>query len=136
MAYMPLRNDCKGAKVSVCTSDVKIIILGTKKSLVLDQDEEFEVSFKKGEPFGKDIQNVADLIENARNTAYRNGDMLKSIVVDGKDIIESTIFDLLLNNGFSVEDACIEISSLPEFANADPSDLYDLVQLIASKNRD
>ncbi len=126
----------KGAKVSVCTSDVKIIILGTKKSLVLDQDEEFEVSFKKGESFGKDIQNVADLIENARNTAYRNGDMLKSIVVDGKDIIESTIFDLLLNNGFSVEDACIEISSLPEFANADPSDLYDLVQLIASKNRD
>ncbi len=122
--------------MNVCASDVKIVILGTKKSLVLDPDEEFEVSFKKGEPFGKDIQNVAGLIENARNTAYRNGATLKSIIVDGEDIIESTIFDQLLDNGFSIDDTCIAISSLPEFANADSSDLYDLVQLVASKNRD
>lgn len=121
--------------MGVCASDVKIVIMGTKRSLVLDPDEEFEVSFKKGEPFGKDIQSVEGLIENARTTAFRNGDMIKSIIVDGVNIIESDIYERLVANAFSVEDTCVEISGLQEFANADTADLFDLVEMVASKNR-
>lgn len=125
-----------GVKMSVCDSEVKIVILGTKKSLVLDPKEKFEISFEKGEPFGKDIQSVGELIENARETAYRNGDVIQAIYVDGENIIESAILDVLFNNGFSIVETLMEISVFPEFANADPADIVSLIELVAAKHKD
>ena len=48
--------------MSAINSNVEITILGTKKSLVLDPDEEFKINFSKGEELREDLNDLDDLI--------------------------------------------------------------------------
>lgn len=122
--------------MSTINSIVEITIMGTKKSLVLDPDEEFKINFSKGEELREDLNDLDDLIQNTMDTAYRNGDVIKSFTIDGVDIIKEEVLQSLLNNGYSAEEVLVELSSLPQFANADPSDLYDLINLVKSESED
>ena len=122
--------------MSAINSNVEITILGTKKSLVLDPDEEFKINFSKGEELREDLNDLDDLIQNTMDTAYRNGDVIKSLTIDGVDIIKGEVLQSLLNNGHSIDEALVELSSLPQFANADPSDLYDLINSVKSESED
>lgn len=118
------------------SSNVEITIMGTKKSLVLDPDEEFKINFSKGEELREDLNDLDDLIQNTMDTAYRNGDVIKSLTIDGVDIIKEEVLQSLLNNGNSIDEVLVELSSLPQFTNADPSDLYDLINSVKSENED
>ena len=118
------------------SSNVEITIVGTKKSLALDTNEEFKINFNKGEELREDLYDLDDLIQNTMDTAFRNGDVIKSLIIDGIDIIKEEILQALVNAGYSVDEALVELSSLPQFANADPSDLYDLINLVRSENTD
>lgn len=118
------------------SSNVEITIMGTKKSLVLDPDEEFKINFSKGEELREDLNDLDDLIQNTMDTAYRNGDVIKSLTIDGVDIIKEEVLQSLLNNGNSIDEVLVELSSLPRFTNADPSDLYDLINSVKSENED
>lgn len=118
------------------SSNVEIIIVGTKKSLALDPNEEFKINFNKGEELREDLYDLDDLIQNTMDTAFRNGDVIKSLIIDGVDIIKEEVLQSLVNAGYSIDEALVELSSLPQFANADPSDLYDLVNLVRSENID
>ena len=122
--------------MSTINSNVEITILGTKKSLALDPDEEFKINFSKGEELREDLNDLDDLIQNTMDTAYRNGDVIKSLTIDGVDIIKGEVLQSLLNNGHSIDEALVELSSLPQFANADPSDLYDLINSVKSESED
>ena len=122
--------------MSAINSNVEITILGTKKSLVLDPDEEFKINFSKGEELREDLNDLDDLIQNTMDTAYRNGDVIKSLTIDGVDIIKEEVLQSLLNNGHSIDEVLVELSSLPQFANADPSDLYDLINSVKSESED
>ena len=122
--------------MSTINSNVEITILGTKKSLVLDPDEEFKINFSKGEELREDLNDLDDLIQNTMDTAYRNGDVIKSLTIDGVDIIKGEVLQSLLNNGHSIDEALVELSSFPQFANADPSDLYDLINSVKSESED
>lgn len=122
--------------MSTINSNVKITILGTKKSLVLDPDEEYKVNFNKGEKLREDLYDLEDLIQNTMDTAYTSGDVIKSLIVDGVDIIKEEILQSLLNNGHGIDEVLVELSSLPQFANADPSDLYDLINSVKSESED
>jgi hypothetical protein len=122
--------------MSAINSNVEITILGTKKSLALDPDEEFKINFSKGEELREDLNDLDDLIQNTMDTAYRNGDVIKSLTIDGVDIIKGEVLQSLLNNGYSIDETLVELSSLPQFANADPSDLYDLINSVKSESED
>ena len=122
--------------MSTINSNVEITILGTKKSLALDPDEEFKINFSKGEELREDLNDLDDLIQNTMDTAYRNGDVIKSLTIDGVDIIKEEVLQCLLNNGHSIDEVLVELSSLPQFANADPSDLYDLINSVKSESED
>jgi hypothetical protein len=115
--------------------EIKLVLLGTKKSLALDPDETFIVSFKKGEPFSPGINSIDDFIENAKDKAFQYGDVIKSLTIDNIDIIEETILESLIRNSHSADEALVDLSSEREFANADPSDLYDMISLVLSKNQ-
>ena len=122
--------------MSKINSNVEITIVGTKKSLALDPEEEFQINFSKGEELREDLHDLDDLIQNNMDTAFRNGDYIKSLFIDGVDVIKEEILQSLLSNRYSTEDVLIELSSLPQFSNADPSDLHDLIDLISSENRE
>ena len=122
--------------MSAINSNVEITILGTKKSLALDPDEEFKINFSKGEELREDLNDLDDLIQNTIDTAYGNGDVIKSLTIDGVDIIKEEVLQSLLNNGHSIDEVLVELSSLPQFANADPSDLYDLINSVKSESED
>ena len=121
--------------MSKINSNVEITIVGTKKSLALDPEEEFQISFSKGEELREDLHDLDDLIQNTMDTAFRNGDFIKSLTIDGVDIIKEEILQSLLNNGYSTEEVLVELSSQPQFANADPSDLHDLINLVSSVSK-
>lgn len=110
--------------------EIKLVLLGTKKSLALDPEEIFVVAFKKGEPFAPGINSIDEFIENAKDKAFQYGDVIKSLYVDSIDLIEQTIFESLSRNNHSPEEALIELSSEREFANADPSDLYEMISFV------
>lgn len=118
------------------SSNVEITIVGTKKSLALDPNEEFKINFNKGEELREDLYDLDDLIQNTMDTAFRNGDVIKSLIINGVDIIKEEILESLVDTGYSVDDSLVELSRLPQFANADPSDLYDLINLVRSENID
>jgi hypothetical protein len=113
--------------------EIKLVLLGTKKSSALDLDETYIISFKKGEPFSPDINSIDEFIENAKDKAFQYGDVIKSLTIDNIDIIEETILESLIRNGHSTDEALVDLSSEREFANADPSDLHDMIYFVLEK---
>jgi len=113
--------------------EIKLVLLGTKKSLALDPEEIFIVSFKKGEPFSPGINSIDQFIENAKDKAFQYGDVIKSLTIDNVDLIEQTIFESLVRNNHSADETLVDLSSEREFANADPSDLYEMISYVLNK---
>jgi hypothetical protein len=105
-----------------------IKITGTRKSMFLDPDELTVLEFNKDEELRGDFMNVSELIDNAMNTAFTCGDAIFSIRLDGEDIIQTGLHKLLQANNFNLDDTWHEACALPFLSNADPADIYDLVQ--------
>lgn len=113
--------------MSTIDHNVKIVVLGTKKSEILDDKEEFEIDFTKGEPLRDDLNNLDDLINNVINTSQLRGDLVKSIIVDGVDIVKHEIIKKLEANQYLLANSLPEISALPFLINGDLSDIEALV---------
>jgi hypothetical protein len=108
--------------------NVFVEITGTKKSVILDPEETQEIIFKKGEELRADFQNLNDLLDHILETSFRNGDAIFKLLVDDEDVIKNEIKSLIIENGWSLDDAWPEVCGLPFLANADPSDVYDFIQ--------
>ncbi len=117
--------------------NIRIIIVGTNKSQILDADEEFIVEFSKDEPLREDFEDINDLIDNAIQTSFYKGDIIRELEIDGNDFVRSLIIDTLQKNQMNAGDSVPELSSLPFLSNADPSDVYDMVfEVLSSLNDD
>lgn len=120
--------------MSTINHDVRIVVVGTKRSQILDLDEEFVAEFKKGDELREDLTGLSDLIENTANRSLYRGDWIRSLVVDGRDLVQDIIHNCLIENNFSVDETIPDLSKHPFFANADPADLFALVCQVASSN--
>lgn len=120
--------------MSIIDHNVKIVVQGTKKSEILDYSEEFEIDFIKGEPLRDDLNNLDDLINNVISTSQLRGDIVKSIIVDGVDLVADEIIKTLQANHYLLADSLTEISALPFLINGDLSDIEILVNDICLAN--
>jgi hypothetical protein len=118
--------------LSRINSDVRIVVIGTKRSAVLENGERYVVEFKKGEPLRKGLDSVQDLVENAIDTSFASGDMISSLMVDGYDMVRYAIVTELENANMDSEEAYVNVCNLPFMTNADPSDVLDLVNEVLS----
>lgn len=109
---------------------IKIKIIGTKNSQILDCGESSEIIFNPGDPFRKGINDLEDLFSNMVHTAYIRGDAIDAFYVGELDIIKNYIHEKLTENLMNVEDTAIELTSDPIFAHHEYSDLCEKVQLV------
>jgi len=122
----------KGKDLSRISADVRIVVIGTKRSAVLENGERYVIEFKKGEPLREGLNSVQDLVENAIDTSFASGDMISSLIVDGHDMVRYAIVTELENSNMDAEEAYINVCNLPFMTNADPSDIFDLVNEVLS----
>jgi hypothetical protein len=122
----------KGKDLSRISADVRIVVIGTKRSAVLENGERYVIEFKKGEPLREGLDSVQDLVENAIDTSFASGDMISSLIVDGHDMVRYAIVTELENSNMDAEEAYINVCNLPFMTNADPSDVFDLVNEVLS----
>lgn len=115
---------------------IKIVIMGTKKSLALDLDERNEIIFQPGEKFRPGINTIEDLFENMVRTAHMRGDRIESFLVGTYDVVEQYIKDELIENMLDPDMTSQSLSSDPIFANYDYSDLFEKVSLIKMRLTD
>lgn len=120
--------------MSIIDHNVKIVVQGTKKSEILDYSEEFEIDFIKGEPLRDDLNSLDDLINNVISTSQLRGDIVKSIIVDGVDLVADEIIKALQENHYLLADSITEISALPFLINGDMNDIEILVNDICLAN--
>lgn len=106
---------------------IRLVVLGTKKSQILDRDEEFVLEFDKDEELRHDFANANELINHFMEHSLNSGDMIKSLFIDGRDYVRDEIVETLTECSMNAEDAYPEVCSMPFFYNADPSDVYDIV---------
>jgi hypothetical protein len=118
--------------LSRVSTDVKIVVIGTKRSAVLDNGERYVIEFKKNEPLRDGLHSVQDLVENAIDTSFTNGDMISSLVVGGNDLVREAIVAELENSNMDTEEAYVNVCNFPYMSNADPSDVFDLVSEVRS----
>ncbi|MFZ3160340.1 MAG: hypothetical protein WA134_09165, partial [Rhodoferax sp.] len=79
--------------------------MGTNKSQILDADEEFIVEFSKDEPLREDFEDINDLIDNAIQTSFYKGDIIRKLEIDGNDFVRSLIIDTLQKNQMNAGDS-------------------------------
>jgi hypothetical protein len=118
--------------MSTINHNVIIVVKGTKNSEILDYNEEFEINFTKGEALRDDLNGLDDLINNVITTSQLRGDIVKSIIIDGIDIIADGVISKLQENNFLLPDSLPEICSLPFFINGDQGDIEALVNAICT----
>lgn len=112
--------------------NIRIIIQGTKRSEILDADEEFIIEYFKDEELREDFADDSDLINHCIEKSYYRGDIIRSLYINDVDFIRNTIIGTLAEFGMNVEEALPKICSMPFLTNADPSDIYEMVLNIAS----
>lgn len=112
---------------------VKIVILGTKNSQILDKDENYVVEFNQGDEMQDGINNSSELISNAIMMAQIRGDALISIEIEGKDFVHDFVYRKLIENKLNQEITFHEMCLTPFLAHADPSDIWDLLQEVINK---
>lgn len=122
----------KGKDLSRISADVRIVVIGTKRSAVLENGERYVIEFKKGELLREGLDSVQDLVENAIDTSFASGDMISSLMVDGHDMVRYAIVTELENANMDSEEAYVNVCNLPFMTNADPSDVLDLVNEVLS----
>lgn len=118
--------------MSTIDHNVIIVVKGTKNSEILDYNEEFEINFTKGETLRDDLNGLDDLINNVITTSQLRGDIVKSIIIDGIDIIADGVISKLQENNFLLLYSLPEICSLPFFINGDQGDIEALVNAICT----
>jgi hypothetical protein len=111
---------------------IRLVVLGTKKSQILDRDEEFVLEFAEDEELRQDFSDANELLNHFVEHALNSGDMIKSLLIDGEDYVRSAVMEKLTEYAMNAEDAYPEVSSMPFFYNADPSDVHDIVVEVAS----
>lgn len=126
------KNIAKDKNLSTVSTDVKIVVVGTKRSVVLDNGERYVIEFKKDEPLRDGLHSVQDLVENAIDTSFANGDMISSLIVGGNDLVRNAIVAELENSNMDAEEAYVNVCNFPYMSNADPSDVFDLVSEVLS----
>jgi hypothetical protein len=115
---------------------IKIVIIGTKRSLALDLDEKNEIIFQPGDPFRSGIKSLEDLFGNMVQTAYLRGDRIESFLIGTHDVIEQYIKDELTENMLDTDTTSQSLSADPIFANYDYSYLFQKVSLIKMRLTD
>ena len=113
-------------------SEIKIIICGTRKSMLLDPNEKQIMKFASGEPFRDGINTLDDLINNTIEVASMYGDTLEHFFVGANDFISVMIKEAITSNNSNLEQAIEYLSSHPIFVNYDPLYLRDRVMEEAS----
>jgi hypothetical protein len=122
--------------MSIIGHDIRLVVVGTKKSQVLDVDEEFVLEFTKDEELREDFADANELVESFVETSLYRGDMIRSLVIDGNDVVRNVIIEVLNKFSMSANEAFPEVFSLPFFTNADPADIFEMVTLVASSMGD
>jgi hypothetical protein len=115
---------------------IKIVIIGTKRSLALDLDEKNEIIFQPGETFCPGINSVEDLFGNMVQTAHMRGDRIESFLIGTHDVVEQYIKDELIENILDPDTTSQSLSADPIFANYDHADLFEKVSLIKMRLTD
>jgi hypothetical protein len=115
---------------------IKIIIIGTKRSLALDLDEKNEIIFQPGETFRPGINSLEDLFGNMVQTAHMRGDRIESFLIGTHDVVEQYIKDELIENMLDPDTISQSLSADPIFANYDHADLFEKVSLIKMRLTD
>ncbi len=112
--------------------DIRLVVVGTKKSQILDVDEEFVLEFAKDEELREDFADANELVDSFVETSLNRGDMIRSLVIDGSDVVRNAIIEALNKFSMSANEAFPEVFSLPFLSNADPADIFEMVTLVAS----
>ena len=115
---------------------IKIVIIGTKRSLALDLDEKNEIIFQPGETFRPGINSLEDLFGNMVQTAHMRGDRIESFLIGTHDVVEQYIKDELIENILDPDTTSQSLSADPIFANYDHADLFEKVSLIKMRLTD
>lgn len=112
--------------------DIRLVVVGTKKSQILDVDEEFVLEFAKDEELREDFADANELVDSFVETSLYRGDMIRSLVIDGSDVVRNAIIEALNKFSMSANEAFPEVFSLSFLSNADPADIFEMVTLVAS----
>lgn len=112
--------------------DIRLVVVGTKRSQILDVNEEFVLDFTKDEELREDFADANELVNSFVETSVLRGDMIRSLVVDGRDVVRNAIIQALNECSLSADDAFPGVFSLPFLSNADPSDVSDMVNQVLS----
>lgn len=108
--------------------DVVIKFTGTKKSLALDPGEIYTLKFSRTEKLRDDFSDVNDLLEHVLNTAFMSGDAIFELLVDGDDVVRTTVINIIHECGMDLDTALPEVCALPFLSNADPADVYEFME--------
>lgn len=108
-------------------SEIKIVVCGTRKSMLLGHNEKQIMRFAPGEPFRDGINTLDDLINNTTEIASMYGDTIEHFFVGTTDFISMMIKEAITSNKSNIEQAIEYLSNHPVFINYDPSDLKDRV---------
>lgn len=79
------------------------------------------------------INNSLELISNAVKMAQIRGDALISVQVDGRDFVHDFVYKKLIENNLNQDLTWHEMCTTPFLANADPADVWDLLQEVVNK---
>lgn len=109
--------------------DVVIKITGTKKSLALDPGEIHTLHFSRTEKLRDDFNDVNDLLGHILNTAFMSGDAIFELLIDGDDLVRTTVVNIINECGMDLNAALPEVCALPFLSNADPADVYELMEI-------
>jgi len=112
-------------------AEAKIVVHGTRKSVVLSNKEVFTVEIKPGE-YRKDIDSIDDLISFINDNAYKNCDWVSKIIVGEVDQVKSILLEILKLHNMDENLALHDALELGFLMHADHSDV--LMLLKAAKN--
>lgn len=106
-------------------------LLGTKRSRILDDEENYIMTFNKYD-VGNAVPdgNILDHFNAMNAMAAQNGDVLTSYSFNNEDLVAKTIRDVCSTNHGEPWDLYPEICiALPSLYNFDPADGAEFVQL-------
>lgn len=118
--------------MAIVGRNIRLVVVGTRKSQILDVDEEFVLEFTKDEELRDDFSDANELINSFVETSLYRGDMIRSLVVDGRDLVRTAVSETLVKFSMNANEAFSDVFALPFFCNADPADVFEMVTLILS----
>ena len=113
-----------------------LTINGTRRSEKSGGLDDGEISTYQTNPgeYRKDFETIEDVIDNVNQMAYKRGEWISSLKLDGHDIIEEQAIKILQDNMLNIGESAIELSQIGMFSAADLEDLISFLLKIKSKN--